>query len=79
MKTVGWTARLIMIECYRESWTVLAEKYLGARSGRVNTLLVSALRHAVPQFAEFAIQEVTAFQEGQDRGATLHDFVAGSL
>jgi hypothetical protein len=25
---------------------------------------VSALQHAVPQFAEFAIQDVTAFQEG---------------
>jgi len=30
----------------------------------VNTSFVSPLQHAVPQFAEFAIQEVTAFQEG---------------
>jgi hypothetical protein len=42
----------------------LAEKYLGASAARVNTSFVSALRHAVPQFAEFAIQDVTAFQEG---------------
>ena len=43
------------------------------------TSFVEALQQAVAQFAEFAIQEMTAVEEGQYRGTTLHDFAAGAL
>ena len=39
----------------------------------------SALQHAVPQFAEFAIQEMAASKEGQNGATTLHDFGAETL
>ena len=42
-------------------------------------LFVQALQYAVPQFAEFAIQEMLASEERQYRGTTLHHFAAGSL
>jgi len=41
-------------------------------SGESNTSFASALQHSVPQFAEFAIQEMTASEERQNGRTTLH-------